>query len=45
MSDARPSSDSEICAVDIGRRIMVLRGTVLPMYVSHALSKLVVQRS
>ncbi|CAN7771351.1 hypothetical protein LJR245_007551 [Rhizobium leguminosarum] len=34
-----------VYAVDMGRRIMVLRGTVLPMYVSHAPSKLVVQRS
>ncbi|CAK12147.1 hypothetical protein pRL120438 [Rhizobium johnstonii 3841] len=25
-----------VYAVDMGRRIMVLRGTVLPMYVSHA---------
>jgi hypothetical protein len=29
-----------VSAVDIGRRIMVLRGMGLPMYVSHATSKL-----
>ncbi len=34
-----------IYAVDIDRRVRVLRGTVFPMYVSHAPNKLVVQRS
>ncbi len=34
-----------VYAVDIGRRIMVLRGTALPMYVSHVPNKFVVQRS